>query len=141
MPERKKPDESQRIARLLLKSIESLQEAERKKVLEYIVAAALRNEPGGGLFTPLGAGVVVNPRFRKTSVQVEPMIHSALTGEKLRRAMQGGPEGEQQMVPMRFPKEQYESFKSWCEENGFSMAVVVRGLVERFLEEQGKRAS
>jgi len=28
-----------------------------------------------------------------------------------------------------------------CAENGFSMAVVVRGLVERFLEDQERRAA
>lgn len=39
-------------------------------------------------------------------------------------------------MPVRFPVPLYERLKQWCEQNNFPMAVVVRGLVERFLEEQ-----
>lgn len=48
--------------------------------------------------------------------------------------------GPQQVVPVRFPVEQYERLKDWCSDHGFPMAVVVRGLVERFLDEQERRA-
>jgi hypothetical protein len=40
------------------------------------------------------------------------------------------------MVPVRLPEEQYARFKAWCGDHGFSMAVVVRGLLERFLAQQ-----
>lgn len=49
--------------------------------------------------------------------------------------------GEQQMVPVRFPEPQYRRLKEWCGRHGFSMAVVVRGLVERFLDDQERRAA
>ncbi len=49
--------------------------------------------------------------------------------------------GEHQMVPVRFPEPQYRRLKEWCSEHGFSMAVVVRGLVERFLDDQDRRAA
>lgn len=49
--------------------------------------------------------------------------------------------GPHQMLPVRLPEEQHRRLKEWCEEHGFSMAVVIRGLVERFLEDQGRRAS
>ncbi len=45
------------------------------------------------------------------------------------------------MVPVRFPEPLYRRLKEWCAGNGFSMAVVVRGLVERFLEDQDQRAA
>ncbi|MGH2706626.1 MAG: hypothetical protein ACRDJ4_16525 [Actinomycetota bacterium] len=46
-----------------------------------------------------------------------------------------------QMVPVRLAEEQHRRLKEWCKEHGFSMAVVIRGLVERFLEDQQRRAS
>ena len=45
-----------------------------------------------------------------------------------------------QMVPVRLSEDQHRRLKEWCRENGFSMAVVIRGLVERFLDEQGRGA-
>jgi hypothetical protein len=49
--------------------------------------------------------------------------------------------GAHQMVPVRFPEAQHQRLKTWCATHGFSMAVVVRGLVERFLDEQERRAA
>jgi hypothetical protein len=48
------------------------------------------------------------------------------------------PESEAKVVPIRFPPTLYDELKAWCEEHGFPMAAVVRGLVERFLESQGR---
>jgi hypothetical protein len=47
-----------------------------------------------------------------------------------------GASGPLRTMPVRFPEEQYQRLKAWCQEQKFPMAVVVRGLVERFLEEQ-----
>jgi hypothetical protein len=43
------------------------------------------------------------------------------------------------MLPVRLPPELHERLRRWSNEHGFSMAAVVRGLVERFLDEQGKK--
>ena len=51
------------------------------------------------------------------------------------------PGGPQRMVPVRFPEPQYDRLKQWCTTHGFPMAAVVRGLVERFLDEQEQRAT
>lgn len=45
---------------------------------------------------------------------------------------------EAKVVPIRFPPRLYDELKAWCEEHNFPMAAVVRGLVERFLESQGR---
>ncbi len=45
------------------------------------------------------------------------------------------------MIPVRLSEPQHRLLKDWCAENGFPMAAVVRGLVERFLEDQGQRAA
>jgi hypothetical protein len=47
-----------------------------------------------------------------------------------------GVSGPLRMMPVRFPEQQYQRLKAWCEEHSFPMAVVVRGVVERFLDEQ-----
>jgi hypothetical protein len=49
-------------------------------------------------------------------------------------------QGALRTMPVRFPERQYQRLKEWCAEHNFPMAVVVRGLVERFLDEQERRA-
>jgi transcriptional regulator with XRE-family HTH domain len=51
------------------------------------------------------------------------------------------PQGSLRTMPVRFPEQQYQRLKDWCEKHGFPMAVVVRGLVERFLDEQERRGA
>jgi len=46
------------------------------------------------------------------------------------------PTPDVKIVPIRFPQARYDELKTWCEQNNFPMAAVVRGLVERFLESQ-----
>jgi hypothetical protein len=55
--------------------------------------------------------------------------------------LEAAPQGPLRTVPVRFPKQQYERLKAWSEEHNFPMAVVVRGLVERFLDEQQRRTT
>jgi hypothetical protein len=51
------------------------------------------------------------------------------------------PAGEEsQLVTIRLPAERHTQLRRWCAEHGFTMASVVRGLVERFLEEQAPPA-
>jgi hypothetical protein len=40
------------------------------------------------------------------------------------------------VVPVRLPTELHGQLKAWCEEHGYSMAAVVRGLLQRFLESE-----
>lgn len=52
-----------------------------------------------------------------------------------------GPEGggPWQSIPVRLSTDQHERLKQWCQANGFTMAVVLRGLVARFLDDQAAR--
>jgi hypothetical protein len=43
---------------------------------------------------------------------------------------------ESQLVGIRLPSASHERLRDWCAEHGFSMAAVVRGRVDRFLEGQ-----
>lgn len=68
---------------------------------------------------------------------VHPWHSAAETPEQLRRLIGGLAPGEgSQLVTIRLPAERHATLREWCAEHGFSMAAVVRGLVERFLEEQ-----
>jgi len=44
---------------------------------------------------------------------------------------------ESQLITIRLPADRHTELRTWCAEHGFSMAAVVRGLIERFLDEQG----
>ena len=46
------------------------------------------------------------------------------------------PTGESQLVTVRLPQELHGQLRSWCGEHGFTMAAVIRGLVERFVSER-----
>lgn len=44
-----------------------------------------------------------------------------------------------QLSTVRLPTESHAKLRDWCSTHGFTMAAVIRGLVERFLDEQAKR--
>jgi hypothetical protein len=51
------------------------------------------------------------------------------------------PVGEDsQLVTIRLPADRHAALRAWCTEHEFTMAAVVRGLVERFLEQQQREA-
>lgn len=48
----------------------------------------------------------------------------------------GLPLGESQLVTVRLPQELHGQLRDWCSEHGFTMASVIRGVVERFVSER-----
>ena len=101
-----------RVARLMYKAVRSLPDKEQQVVLEYLFESGL----GSGGLTPM-----------------------PIEGAERARKVTLGP--GHQMIPVRLSEPQHRLLKDWCAENGFPMAAVVRGLVERFLEDQGQRAA
>jgi hypothetical protein len=60
-------------------------------------------------------------------------------GARLFRLTGALPVGEDsQLITIRLPAERHTQLRDWCAEHEFTMAAVVRGLVERFLEQQGR---
>jgi hypothetical protein len=58
-------------------------------------------------------------------------------GEAPTRVTSSLPVGEDnQLVTIRLPADRHAQLRAWCAEHGFTMAAVVRGLIERFLEQQ-----
>jgi hypothetical protein len=113
-----------RISRLLLKALESLEPEERAAVLESLIGRALS----------LGAA----PSFAPILAPTQPQL-----GRSAFAAPLGGapPAADQRMFPVRLPERDHGRLKLWCEQHNFPMAVVVRGLIERFLEAQGQHGA
>lgn len=104
--------------RLLLKAIKSLPDDEQEGVLDYVLGRAL--DPGSG------------------SVVRHYDPASAIASGTLK--IGATPGGELRTIPVRFPKPLYGRLRAWCAANNFPMAVVIRGLVERFLDDQDRRS-
>jgi hypothetical protein len=123
------------LSRLLLKAIRSLPPEEQDAVLEAMLEPRLVPWPEPRLAEPrlpapeLGQGGTLVHRFVGQDPRVE-LAHPPLGPET------GGP---WQSVPVRLSTDQHERLKQWCQANGFTMAVVLRGLVARFLDDQATR--
>jgi len=118
------------LTKLLLKAVRGMPDEEQDKVLEQLLeerfgarqVAAVPHEAVAGLPELLPS---------RLSLGVEPRM-------ELLRGTPGAGE-TLTMVPARLSSEQHERLKQWCQANGFTMAVVLRGLVARFLDEQARR--
>jgi hypothetical protein len=108
-------------AELLAQAIDGLAPAERTRVFAWLLNQTFVRDPASGL--------------RQAVVASMPITASHETSTLLSRTLVR--RGEHQVVPIRLPSEQHTALRDWCQEHGFAMATVVRGLVERFLEERG----
>jgi hypothetical protein len=118
------------LTQLLLKAVRGLSDEERDKVLEELLEARF------------GAGPIEVPR--EAVVGLPELLPSRLSLAEPRMELFKGAPGAGEsltMVPARLSSEQHERLKQWCQANGFTMAVVLRGLVARFLDEQARRGS
>jgi hypothetical protein len=116
------------LTRLLLKAVRGLPDEEQDEVVERLLEAQLAagrkvDFPGEvvGVPQPFPAGLSLGPS------RLELLKGTPGAGESLTT------------VPVRLSSEQHERLKQWCQANGFTMAVVLRGLVARFLDEQARR--
>jgi hypothetical protein len=121
------------LSRLMLKAVRSLPAEEQDQLMEAILEARLAPWPGPGgpgLPSPdLLAGRAPGHRIYGQDPRYEVTLPPL------------GPEtgGPWQSVPVRLSTDQHERLKQWCQANGFTMAVVLRGLVARFLDDQATR--
>jgi hypothetical protein len=126
------------LMRLLLKAVRSLPQDEQDTVLTELLGAKV---VGGRPTQPSGQAARSDPGWAGLSgVEVAPSPPPSEAEERLSPfspQLRGG--GPWQTVPTRLSVEQYERLKRWCQANEFTMAVVLRGLVERFLDEQARR--
>ena len=118
---------SEDVAALLVKGLRRLPQKDQDEVLRQLLSERMELQPvaapGSGNLSLGMAGMVSGPGVRE-----HPLLGEMLAAES------GGP---WQTVPVRLPVEVHERLKRWCQRNNFTMAVVIRGLVSRFLDERG----
>ncbi len=128
-PPSKRPSE---ITRLLFKAVKGLPEEEQRAVFEYFF------ERGIGIPQPpffeqfVREGVELRGAVER-GARHDPPLSLLFTAQK--------PGGPQQMIPVRLSEDQHRRLKQWCAEHNFHMSVVVRGLIERFLDSWEERAA
>jgi hypothetical protein len=122
-----------RVSKLLLKAVRGLPQKEQDQVLAALIRSALPSP-----VTAAGRPATGSPHPRPVSAPLPPeMLLLSDPGAAQVGVEASGPGVA--MLPVRLPPELHERLRRWSNEHGFSMASVVRGLVERFLDEQGQR--
>ncbi len=109
------------IAHLLLKAVKGLPEEEQEAVFEQAIGTA---RPSSG-----------EAQLQETFLRrlgAEP-LSTLFTAQR--------PTAAQQMIPVRLSEASHRRLKQWCEEHDFHMSVVVRGLIERFLDSWEERSA
>jgi hypothetical protein len=129
---------SERLRALLVKAVRELEPAEQEEVLgELLVGAtaagatAAGSAPGARVVTP--AGRVLSHLAGAVHPAGLPRDRSELMEWSTAAAVAAG---DMKLLPVRLPSGDYERLRTWSREHGFSMAVIIRTLVERFLNEQ-----
>jgi len=118
-------------SRLLVQAVGQLPAADRDRVYAWLLRTGMRRSSTGvpgplarGLGWALGEQAGVQTQTREWGATVVADL------------VRGSSSPAQQMVPVRFSADQHARLRAWCTEHGFSMATVIRGLVDRFLESQ-----
>ncbi len=118
-------------ARLLVQAVGQLPAADRDRVYAWLLRTGMRPSPAGvpGLLARrLGWAVGARAGAQTQTREWGSMVVADL--------VRGSSSPAQQMVPVRFSADQHARLRAWCAGHGFSMATVIRGLVDRFLESQ-----
>jgi hypothetical protein len=116
---------SERLRELLLKAVHSLDPDEQEEVFGHLLVGA-GAPPALWLHQP----------FLALSRPTAPPDRSTLADELSTTLAVAS--GELKLLPVRLPRVEYERLRSWSREHGFSMAVIVRTLVERFLNGEAR---
>jgi len=127
-PSRKLSD----ITRLLFKAVKGLPEEEQRAVFEYFF------ERGIGVAQPPFFGRFVHEAAHLPGPAEHSSWHEPGASSTLRIGRK--PMGPGQItIPVRLSEAQHQRLKQWAAEHNFPMAVVVRGLIERFLDSWEER--
>ena len=116
MSEAEEPRKPRDITRLVLKAVNGLPEEEQRAVFEYFFEQGIALPQRG----PLSFGHFVH--------HAQPIF-----------AAQKSMGSEQVTIPVRLSEAQHQRLKQWAAKHDFPMAVVVRGLIERFLDDWEQR--
>jgi hypothetical protein len=119
-------------SRILVRALAQLPAEDRDKVYTWLLGTSLRMQPG--VMEPLGRRLRWAVAAESGSVTQQDF--GTAGADLVRDLFRGSSGSAQQMVPVRFSADQHARLRAWCSEHGFSMATVIRGLVDRFLDSQ-----
>lgn len=113
--EAEEPRKPRDITRLVLKAVKRLPEDEQRAVFEYFFEQGIALPQRG-------------PSVGQFVQHAQPIFGA-----------QKSIGAEQVTIPVRLSKAQHQRLKQWAAKHNFPMAVVVRGLIERFLDDWEQR--
>jgi hypothetical protein len=117
---------SERLRELLMKAVRELEPAEQEEVLGELLVGSTAQ------VATLTPGLVASRHSSGPRRDRAELMEWAST--------MAVASGDMKLLPVRLPSADYERLRTWSREHGFSMAVIIRTLVERFLNEQGQPA-
>ena len=115
---------SDRVIELLLKAVRGLSQDEQDEVLGTLLRSQLAGSEGAA--DELGVQPLGTPSSSGFSKDLS---------EQARRDVIQAMDTRLKVLPVRLPEGDYERLRKFAQDQGFSMAVVVRTLVERFLNQ------
>jgi len=118
------------VGMLLHKALQTLDADERDALLRGLLLGRLTE----GM--PFSAGVVGPAAAPRAAVDHERLA-SLLGAETEPSALAGA---RLKVLPIRLPEADHERLRQFCQASGFSMAVVIRTLVKRFLDQHAAEA-
>ncbi len=125
------PTKTSEIMRLLMKAVHGLPDEEKQAVYEYFIERAVTGQ--------------LSPAFSvlaREGMKLHGGPGPVVLGEPPLPWFSGPKPGSQQvMIPVRMSEDLHARLKAWSAEHGFPMSVVVRGLVDRFLDSWEQRAA
>ena len=150
---------TERLVELLLKGVRQLPQGEQDEVLGVFLGGltpASDRASGSELAPAPGSSPVTLPSMDPWHVEI-PALPAAVLGVRAAQplgvldglgttvpttavpttAVPTTAETALKVLPVRLPVNDYERLRAFSREHGFSMAVIIRTLVERFLDERG----
>lgn len=118
-------------AQLLLQAVDALPARDRNSVLLWLIDPSPNTpQAGRALHSYTRALLARVPELGPTASEY---IHERWAGPHPEE-----PRDERlQVVPIRLNASQYRRLRRWCTQHNFSMATVIRGLVDEFLDRPG----
>jgi hypothetical protein len=125
------------ITRLLFKAVKALPEDEQQAIFAYFF------ERGIGVRQPPFFEQFIHEGARRPEGEAvagaSDMAARRLSVVNMLAAKPAGP--NHQVIPVRLSEDSHRRLKEWCAVHNFPMAVVVRGLIDRFLDSWQERAA
>ena len=119
----------ERAIELLLKGVHQLTDAEQDEVMSWLLNRQIAGVEPVRLPLPATTG---------DAPASDVFIFPSDISDEERREIMRAPHAKLRMLPVRVPEGDYERLRAFAQQNGFTMAVVIRTLLERFLDQQSR---